>query len=70
MQTEMSQLRSEELDKSSSEELIKKSVRKIINKAFKSLRSEMAGDEETLKQIAFHFRNVTDQLLLQDNNQN
>jgi len=59
----------EELEKwSGSEEVIKKSVRKIINKAFKSLRSEMSGDEDTLKQIAFHFRNVTDQLLLQDNN--
>ncbi len=68
--TEISNLREELLKSSGSEEVIKKSVRKIINKAFKSLRSEMSGDDETLKQIAFHFRNVTDQLLQDNINQN
>ena len=68
---EVSKMR-EEIEKSlsfQSEEVIKKTVRKIVNKAFKSIKSQMEveggenGNEVILKQIAFNFRNVTDQLL-------
>ena len=65
----------EEIEKSlslQSEELMKKKVRKIVNKTFKSIKSEMESsnnsnknddNEVILKQIAFHLRNATDQLL-------
>jgi hypothetical protein len=67
----------EEIEKSltfQSEELMKKNVRKIVNKTFKSVKSEMESsnngnsnknddNEVILKQIAFHLRNATDQLL-------